>query len=383
MAENWQSPPVIPVTIITGFLGAGKTTLLNRMISDSLLANAALVINEFGEAGIDHLLVERSGDGVIELSDGCLCCTIRGELVDTLGDLIDRLQTGRIRRFDRIVIETTGLADPVPVLQAVTAHPALSHSLSLSGVVTVVDAVNAGATLGAHEEARRQVAVADRIVLTKSQLADDTSAVRTAITALNPLVPILDGDGVLSADQLFNTGAWDPAKRSVDVQRWLSPEPGAVRPSDGHHHHGHHHHHHHQDNEHDINRHGASIRAESLVSGVPMPPQALAMFLDLLRSAHGPNLLRMKGIVLLSDDPTRPVIIHAVQALMSDPVRLDRWPEGARRETRIVVITEGMPEGFVADLFAAFNGEPKIDRPDAQAMRDNPLAIPGAGTFRP
>ena len=385
MADAWQSPPVIPVSIITGFLGAGKTTLLNRMIGDSLLANAALVINEFGEAGIDHLLVERSGDGVIELSDGCLCCTIRGELVDTLADLIDRLHTGGIRAFDRIVIETTGLADPVPVLQAVTVHPALSCSLSLSGVITVVDAVNAEQTLAAHEEARRQVAVADRIVLTKSRLAGETSAIRAAVNALNPLAPVLDGDEALSAGDLFDTGAWDPARRSVDVQRWLAPRHDHA---DGHgaghgahsHDHGHSHGHAHH---HDINRHGSSIKAESLVSGVAMPPHALAMFLDLLRSAHGPNLLRMKGIVLLADDPDRPAVIHAVQSLMSAPVRLDRWPEGARRESRIVVITDGMPDGFVADLFAAFTGEPKVDRPDAQAMQDNPLAIPGAGAFRP
>ena len=159
--------------MLTGFLGAGKTTLLNRLLKDPALADTAVIINEFGEVAIDHLLVEQSSDGVIQLSDGCLCCTVRGELVDTLADLVDRLQTGRIARLARVVIETTGLADPAPVLQSIMAHPVLVQAFRLDGVVTLVDAVNGMATLDAHVEAVKQVAVADRIVLTKADLADD------------------------------------------------------------------------------------------------------------------------------------------------------------------------------------------------------------------
>jgi G3E family GTPase len=219
----WSAPQGVPVSILTGFLGAGKTTLLNRLIGDPWLADAALIINEFGDVGIDHLLVESSSDGVIELSDGCLCCTVRGELVDTLSDLMDRMQTGRIRPFSRVVIETTGLADPVPVMQSVIGHPTLGQSYRLEGLVTVVDAVNGLSTLAEHEEARRQVAVADTIVLSKMALAGNLDELRSQLKTLNPLARVISAEQPdLSAQDLFDTGAYDPAARSLDVARWLN-----------------------------------------------------------------------------------------------------------------------------------------------------------------
>ena len=352
-ARAWSAPSGVPVSILTGFLGAGKTTLLNRLIGDPWLSDAALIINEFGDVGIDHLLVESSGDGVIELSDGCLCCTVRGELVDTLADLMDRMQTGRIRPFSRVVIETTGLADPVPVMQSVIGHPALGQSYRLECLVTVVDAVNGIATLENHDEARRQVAVADTLVLSKTALAGDSTALRLKLEALNPLARVVAADDPdLSAQGLFDTGAYDPVARSLDVARWLSSEQQEhAHGHEEHHHHGHAH-------THDVNRHDQHIRADSLVFERAISPEALAMFLDLMRSAHGPNLLRMKGIIKLADEPSRPLVLHAVQSLMSEPVRLRAWPEGAREETRLVVITRDMPEGFVAELFSSFAGEP-------------------------
>jgi len=375
---TWTAPRQIPVSILTGFLGAGKTTLLNRLIRDPWLADAAVIINEFGDIGIDHLLVEKSGDGIIELADGCLCCTIRGELVDTLADLMDRLQSGRIRPFNRVVIETTGLADPVPVMQSVIGNPALGQSYRLEGVATVVDAVNGEATLDAHPEARRQVAVADRLVLAKQRLAGDTAAIKARLQALNPLAPLLDGDDpAIGAANLFDCGAYDPARRSIDVALWLSSENQAH--DNGH---GHGHVHRHGHGHHDVNRHDDRIRAHGFRSAQPISPSALGMFLDLLRSAHGPNLLRMKGIVVLSDDRMRPVIVHAVQSLLAEPVRLAAWPEGAAQESRLVLITRDMPEGFVEELYAAFSDVPAIGRPDSAALMDNPLAIPGTGPRR-
>lgn len=371
--RGWSAPSGMPVSILTGFLGAGKTTLLNRLIGDPWLSDAALIINEFGDVGIDHLLIESSNDGVIELSDGCLCCTVRGELVDTLADLMDRMQTGRIRPFSRVVIETTGLADPVPVMQSVIGHPALGQSYRLEGLVTVVDAVNGLATLTDHEEARRQVAVADTLVLSKTSLAANCDDLRARLKALNPLARVISAEEPdLTAQGLFDTGAYDPVAHSLDVARWLSSGQDGHADDHAHHHHGHGHTH-----AHDVNRHDQHIRADSMVFDRPIAPEALAMFLDLLRSAHGPKLLRMKGIVKLADDPSRPLVLHAVQALMSEPVRLSTWPDGAREETRLVVITRDMPEGFIAELFAAFAGEPGIGRPDRDALTDNPLAIPG------
>ncbi|WP_299870477.1 GTP-binding protein [uncultured Hoeflea sp.] len=383
-ASGWQAPRGVPVSILTGFLGAGKTTLLNRLIGDPWLSDAALIINEFGDVGIDHLLVESSGDGVMELSDGCLCCTVRGELVDTLADLMDRMQTGKIRRFSRVVIETTGLADPVPVMQSVIGHPALGQSYRLEGLVTVVDAVNGLPTLDAHDEARRQVAVADTLVVSKCGDNDPPAELTARLAALNPLARrVVAEHGSLTAQSLFDSGAYDPDSKSMDVLRWLND--GRQTGHSDHHSDAHHHDHahgHHGAHSHDVNRHDDRIRADTLVTAQAIAPEALAMFLDLLRSAHGPSLLRMKAIVRLADDPARPLVLHAVQSLMSEPVRLAGWPEGSDGKTRIVVITRDMPKGFVGELFAGFSGEPGIDRPDRAALAENPLAIPGAPAGR-
>ena len=373
-------PDQIPVTVLTGFLGSGKTTLLNRLLKDPALKDTAVIVNEFGEVGIDHLLVEQSADGVIELSDGCLCCTVRSDLVLTLADLVDRVQSGRIASLRRIVIETTGLADPAPVLQAVIGHPALQWMLRLDGVVTTVDAVNGMRTLDNHMEAVKQAAVAERIVLTKTDLAgpDAVPALTARLAGLNPHAAILDGQAEPSVAALMECGAWNPETKSADVRKWLAAE------TDGGHSHAHHHDHHHEGGDHgghhhhhhDVNRHDARIRSFSIIHDRPVDKLAVAMFMDLLASAHGEKLLRMKGIVELKDDPERPLVIHGVQSVMHPPVRLDAWPEGPRG-TRIVLITQDLGEDFVRRMFAAFTDTPAVDTPDRQAVTDNPLAVPG------
>ncbi|CZT36307.1 CobW family GTP-binding protein [Rhizobium sp. 9140] len=375
----------VPVSILTGFLGAGKTTLLNRLLKDPDLSDTAVIINEFGDVSLDHLLVESSGDGVIELADGCLCCTVRGELVDTLADLMDRMQTGKIRPLKRVVIETTGLADPAPVMQSVMGHPTLQQSYRLDGMVTVVDAVNGLSTLDHHVEAVKQVAVADRLVLTKATLAspETVATLKARLAELNPRAPVLDGDlEETGRSSLFACGLYDPATKIADVCRWLQDEAkhdhDAHDAHEEHHDHGHHAHDHHgHHHHHDTNRHGDDIRSFSIVHDKPISTMALDMFVDLIRSAHGEKLLRMKAIVCTAERPERPLVLHGVQQIFHPPERLAAWPEPADRRTRMVLITKGLEESFVRDLFDAFTGKPAIDRPDRQALSDNPLAVPG------
>ncbi|TIW46944.1 MAG: GTP-binding protein, partial [Mesorhizobium sp.] len=248
----------IPVTVLTGYLGAGKTTLLNRILSENHGKRYAVIVNEFGEIGIDNELIVKSDEEIYEMNNGCVCCTVRGELVDTLADLVDRLQTGRIARLARVVIETTGLADPAPVLQSIMAHPALVQAFRLDGVITLVDVVNGNATLDAHVEAVKQVAVADRIVLTKADLATDprdAEALRARLRQINPGAELLDaGDRRTDGAALFDCGLYNPATKSADVRRWLGEEAA----------HDHHGDHDHGDHDHD-HRHDSRVRSYSLV----------------------------------------------------------------------------------------------------------------------
>lgn len=346
-----------PVSLITGFLGAGKTTLINQLLAEGELRDTALIINEFGDVGVDHLLVETADEGIVELSDGCLCCTIRGDLIDTLSKLINR-----VPKPARIVIESTGLADPAPILQAVMGHPVLSHILRLDGVVTVVDAINGMDTLDNHPEAVKQVAVADRLVLSKSEPDQKNVHLLERLHALNPMARLLDcANGLPGFADLFNCGLYNPQTKTADVSAWLND--AALE-----HHHGHHHH--------DVNRHDNRIRAFTLISENAVDAGTLTSFLDLLRSAHGPNLLRVKGIIRIEEDPGRPVVIHGVQKVFHPPATLPDWPSPDRR-TRLVMITRDLSETFVKKLFDAFVGHTGIDTADRQALKDNPLAVPG------
>jgi G3E family GTPase len=310
--------------------------------------------------------METLEDGMVLMQSGCLCCTIRGDLVNTLEGLLRRRDNGRIAPFRRVVIETTGLADPAPILQTVMAHPYLGLRYSLEGVVTLVDSINGMATLDSQPEAVKQAAVADRLVLTKAELTGaDHNALAARLRALNPAAPIFEARAATAAD-LLDCGLYDPATKAPDVARWLRDEAllaamgrNAHRHADGTIH---------RDGDaadasasargqdlNDVNRHDASIRAHAFATEKAIPAESFALFQELLRSAHGPKLLRLKAIVKIAERPDNPAIIHGVQHVFHPPVILDRWPDGDRR-TRMVFITKDLEPGFVEGLWAAFLG---------------------------
>lgn len=335
-----RPPGALPVTLLTGFLGAGKTTLLNRLLQQPEMAGTAVLINEFGEIGLDHLLVERLDGDTVLLNAGCLCCTIRGDLSRALRDLAARAEDGRDIR--RVVIETTGLADPAPILRTLMADPFVLSRFALDGVVTLVDAAAGAATLDAQEEAVRQAAVADRLVLTKTDLArpEAAAALEARLRALNPVAPILRAvAGEVAAAALLGAGPPGRDARPAAVRAWLDPALDGDE-------HDHHHHH-------DPNRHDARIRAACLSFDAPLPWEGVATWLEVLATTRGDAVLRIKGILDLEGEQ-RPVVVHGVQGVFHPPVRLAAWPEGEPRRSRLVFILRDLAPEVVEQGLAAF-----------------------------
>jgi G3E family GTPase len=332
-------PVFIPVNLITGFLGSGKTTLLQRLLSHPALADTAVLINEFGEIGLDHHLLERIDDTMVLLQSGCLCCTIRGELSAAIKDLHAKRERGLVPRFRRLVVESTGLADPFPILSTVQADPVLRHHFRLGNVITTVDAVNGMAQLARQPECTKQVAVADRLVLTKTDLTDTdaTTALSARLRRLNPSAPLsraaeapLDAEALLSHD-LFAT-----AGRSEAARRWFAAE---VNPRE-------------DEPVHDRNRHDETIHAFAFTFDGPLDWTLFGLWLTMLLNRHGEKLLRVKGILNVAGSPA-PVAVHGVQHLVHPPIHMTAWPDADRR-SRLVFIVDGLDRGLIERSLRAF-----------------------------
>src|SRR6516164_173364 len=340
-----EASSLIPVTLLTGFLGSGKTTVLNHVLKKPGRAATGVIVNEFGEIGLDHLLVERSSEDVVLLNSGCLCCTVRNDIVDTLTNLfVDRVK-GKVPFFTRAAIETTGLADPAPILHTLMTEPIVAARYMLDGVVTTVDAVNGAGTLDRQPEAVKQAAVADRLLLTKTDLAtpEARKAFEARLAALNPSAPVIPvAQGAIDPARLFNLGFFDPETKGVDVQRWLRDEAFAAG-----------HEHDHDDDHLDPNRHDDRIRAFCITRERPISWGVLSGWLDGLATMRGAALLRFRTIVALSDRPDEPMVLHGVQHLFHPPVLLPQWPSEDRR-TRMVFITRDLPREAIEATLTAF-----------------------------
>jgi G3E family GTPase len=355
-----EAEATIPITVITGFLGSGKTTLLSKLLRHPGMDKAAVIINEFGEVGLDHELVEKSAEEPILMESGCLCCTLRTDLVETLHDLFGRRSRGEVPEFDRVVIETTGLADPAPIVHTLIADPLIGRCFHLDSVITTVDAATGGQTLDNHEESVRQAAVADRLLVTKTDIAsaEAISVLDERLNAINPGADrfrVLDGE--IEPGRLFGAGLYDPESKTADVQRWLNEEAYSDKAEDDGHDHGHEHHEHGHDHHHHDHDHHDGIHAFCLYKEEKMPWESWVGFLQSLIDARGADMLRIKGILNV-DGLDQPVAVHGVQHVFHPPAILEAWPSDDQR-SRLVFISKDVPEQVIKTMLHSWGQQVK------------------------
>ncbi len=344
-----QASRRIPASILTGFLGSGKTTLLCQLLTHPQMRRTAVLVNEFGDIGIDDLLLRQVAPNVVLLESGCICCTIGDDLASSLLQLLGQRDAGVIPEFDRVVVETTGLADPAPVLQGFMGQTLMATPFRLAGVITTVDALNGGAQLDTHAESVKQAAIADRLVVTKSDLAPEAAmqSLLERLRRINPTAPIFQiANGRIEPEKLLDAGLWNPLSQRIDIPRWLNdaalrspsylrnaalpPGPAAVRGA---------------------TRHDEGIETFCLAWEAPVRYAEFADCLERLLAAHGERLLRIKGILDV-EGTAAPVVVHGVQKMFHPPVHLPAWPDDARG-SKLVFITQNLPRATIENYLSA------------------------------
>ena len=330
---------MIPVSVVTGFLGSGKTTLISRILRDPAFGRTAVIVNEFGEVGLDHDLIASSDDSVLTLNTGCLCCAVQTDLARTLIELLERREAG-LADYGRVLIETSGLSDPAPMLQAMMTDRGVFATHQVPSIVTLVDAVHGEQTLHEHAEARQQVALADRILISKTDLSAPTDRLLDQLDRLNPAAPLMTTRGADSS-VLFSGS-------SIEA---LSERMAGVPRQRGH----------------------REIETFTITRERPLPALALTMLLQAIVEHCGPKLLRFKGLVAIEEMPGRPAVIHGVRHVVSPPDFLDRWPSGDEC-TRIVFIGKRVPRYFVSRLLDAIEEEVRDANAAALSTSDRPDA---------
>ena len=347
-------PKNISITVLTGFLGSGKTTILTALIKQKQMANAAIIINEFGEVGLDHDLIETTDENVIELQNGCICCTIQGDLKTTLLNLLKKMEKGIISLFNHVIIETTGLADPVPIIHTLMTSLDLQRIYSLDGVITVVASVNGDTTYNAHEEAIKQTAFSDVIILSKADIADKKTinSLIKRIRNINPKVDVIKSNKKsLPVAKLLGLNDYNPHNKDWNVKKWLEIEKNKSSNHQEHQHHDHH--------EHDVNRHGDNIETFAMVNSIPVSMTSVNFFLELLMCQMGEDILRIKGILNIRGK-NYPAVIHGVQHIFHPLEWLEKWPSNDRK-SRLVFITKNINKNTIDELFKII-GENELNK---------------------